>query len=113
MYFPWTSTQFKSPRAAGNINIVWRLTLVNVTKLQQTSNISLFSSAMASSLLSRKRDLIYLVFFFIHIPVLLCVDTYPIWASSIGVPAWMTSLREFYLTTYKDQFFIKPPLVNS
>lgn len=63
---------------------------------------------MARSLLSRKRDLVYFVFFCIHIPVMLLVDLYPLWPTSL-VPDFMTGLRQFYVNTYKDQFFVSPP----
>jgi len=61
-----------------------------------------------ASLLSRKLDLLYFVFFLTHIPIMLLVDLYPLYPNQI-VPAFMTGIRKWYITTYDDQFFIKPP----
>jgi len=60
------------------------------------------------SILNRPVDVIYLIFFIIHIPVMLNVDLYPLWPSSLR-PAYMTELRNFYITTFNDQFFVAPP----
>jgi hypothetical protein len=78
------------------------------------------------SILSRKRDLSYLLFFAIHVPIIFrkactllyttvpilmkntVVDAYPLWPTSLR-PAFMDDIRSFYITTYKDQFFISPP----
>jgi hypothetical protein len=106
--------------------------------------------ATPTSIFSRKRDLAYLVFFLIHIPVLLCknhlrnpqypppfhlpfhekknppsfktskpknqidrifstgVDLGSLYPSNLK-PAFITSIREFYITTYADRFFSHPP----
>jgi hypothetical protein len=102
--------------------------------------------ATPTSIFSRKRDLAYLVFFLIHIPVLLCknqevpqclsshhpihgkekpfsellksktklirlfagVDLGSLYPSTLK-PAFITSIREFYITTYADRFFSSPP----
>ncbi|KAF1819509.1 uncharacterized protein K489DRAFT_412823 [Dissoconium aciculare CBS 342.82] len=61
-----------------------------------------------TSIFSRKRDLAYLVFFLIHIPVMFCVDLAPLYPDSIR-PTFITELRKFYITTFRDQFFIAPP----
>ncbi|KAF2098737.1 hypothetical protein NA57DRAFT_75976 [Rhizodiscina lignyota] len=63
---------------------------------------------MARSLFSRKLDIVYLIFFIIHIPIIFAVDAYPLYPPSIR-PAWMDEIRNFYITTYRDQFFISPP----
>lgn len=63
---------------------------------------------MAKSILSRKRDLLYLVFFIIHIPVMLCVDLTPLYPISLK-PQFMIDLRKWYIVTYSDQFFVSPP----
>ncbi|TKX26663.1 hypothetical protein C1H76_1195 [Elsinoe australis] len=63
---------------------------------------------MATSIFSRKVDLVYLVFFAIHLVVMLNVDLYPLWPSQLR-PAYMTTLRQFYISTYRDQFFVSPP----
>ncbi|KAF2091756.1 hypothetical protein K490DRAFT_61186 [Saccharata proteae CBS 121410] len=63
---------------------------------------------MARSIFSRKRDLLYLVFFLIHLPVIFLVDAtalYPEWARL----DFMVQLRKYYVDTYQDQFFMKPP----
>ncbi|KAF2484965.1 transmembrane protein 6/97 [Neohortaea acidophila] len=60
------------------------------------------------SITSRKRDLVYLAFFLIHIPVMFCVDLYPLYPESIR-PQFMTNLRTWYITTYNDRFFTTPP----
>ena len=122
---------------------------------------------MARPLLARKKDLAYLVFFVIHVPVMLgmskcipislhhsncletdgssankllkktcstgpsfcslvwscslrfgqfvsdtpiptVVDLYPLYPDSIR-PKFMHDIRQFYITTYRDQFFVAPP----
>ncbi|KIW06002.1 hypothetical protein, variant 1 [Verruconis gallopava] len=63
---------------------------------------------MATSILGRKMDFIYLIFFAIHIPVVILVDSYILWPPA-RIPAFMTNLRQFYIATYKDIFFINPP----
>ncbi|KAI0100925.1 transmembrane protein 6/97 [Nemania sp. FL0031] len=59
-------------------------------------------------------DRIYLVYFLIHIPILFCVDLVPLYPNSLWVPAdaplhKLAELREYYITTYNDQFFLPPP----
>ncbi|KAI0016882.1 transmembrane protein 6/97 [Xylariomycetidae sp. FL0641] len=59
-------------------------------------------------------DRVYLVYFLIHIPVLFCVDLVPLYPSSLWVPAssplhFLHDLREYYFTTYNDQFFAPSP----
>lgn len=86
---------------------------------------------MAPSILSRKRDLIYLIFFTIHIPIVFCkspvhysrtrkkilltkntsetvIDIYPLYPPSL-IPSFLTTLRTWYIKTYADKFFISPP----
>ncbi|PNS21723.1 hypothetical protein CAC42_1577 [Sphaceloma murrayae] len=58
--------------------------------------------------MSRKIDLIYMIFFAIHLIVMFNVDLHPLWPASIR-PAYMDSLRQWYVTTYRDQFFVAPP----
>ncbi|KAK6432957.1 hypothetical protein LTR95_010865 [Oleoguttula sp. CCFEE 5521] len=60
------------------------------------------------SILSRKRDLLYLAFFIIHIPVLFCVDLASLYPESIK-PAFLVKLHEYQVTTYADRFFTEPP----
>ncbi|KAI0466849.1 transmembrane protein 6/97 [Xylaria cf. heliscus] len=59
-------------------------------------------------------DRIYLVYFVIHIPILFCVDLVPLYPHSLWVPTssplhFLFELREYYITTYNDQFFLPPP----
>jgi hypothetical protein len=105
----------------------------NKNKLENT-----FLSNMAP-LLSRKKDIIYLLFFATHIPIVFrassphhlllhspptttrdtrlthpltsprtVVDIYPLYPPHL-IPTFMTSLRHWYITAYRDQFFISPP----
>ncbi|KAF2137992.1 uncharacterized protein K452DRAFT_256741 [Aplosporella prunicola CBS 121167] len=60
------------------------------------------------SILFRKRDLLYLIFFCIHLPVMFLVDLTPLYPESMK-PVFMMSLRKYYIDTYQDQFFIAPP----
>ncbi|KAH9824503.1 putative membrane protein [Teratosphaeria destructans] len=63
---------------------------------------------MPRSTFSRKRDLTYLTFFLIHIPIVFFVDSAPLWPEALK-PTFMTTLRTFYIETYHDQFFTSPP----
>lgn len=54
-----------------------------------------------------KRDIAYLIFFTTHLPIIYLVDTVPL------QPTWLqtelsSTLREFYITTYRDKFFESP-----
>lgn len=94
------------------------------------------------SIFRRKKDLAYLIFFALHIPimfrkpyqVLLCltvemtiyslpdreqskrkiliktpvVDLTPLYPTALK-PQFLTDLRGWYITTYRDQFFSSPP----
>ncbi|KAL2784896.1 transmembrane protein 6/97 [Aspergillus insuetus] len=62
---------------------------------------------MALSLWSRKRDLIYFGFFAIHIPIILLVDAVPILPSLFDNNV-SRLLRNYYITTFRDKFFIGP-----
>ncbi|THY58680.1 hypothetical protein D6C99_02147 [Aureobasidium pullulans] len=63
---------------------------------------------MAVPIWQRKRDLVYLIFFLTHIPIMFCVDITPLYPVALK-PAFMTDLRKWYITTYRDQFFSSPP----
>ncbi|KAF2623663.1 hypothetical protein BU25DRAFT_461750 [Macroventuria anomochaeta] len=63
---------------------------------------------MADSILTRKRDLIYLVFFITHLPVMLAFDLTAYYPINIK-PLWMGDLRTWYVATYGDRFFYNPP----
>lgn len=63
---------------------------------------------MASPLSARKRDILYLTFFIIHLPIMFAIDLYPIYPEA-AKPTWMAGLREWYIATYQDQFFVSPP----
>ncbi|KAI1358145.1 transmembrane protein 6/97 [Xylaria arbuscula] len=59
-------------------------------------------------------DRVYLVYFLIHIPVMLCVDLVPLYPISLWQPAsaplrFLGDLRAYYIATYNDQFFLPPP----
>ncbi|KAI3316675.1 transmembrane protein 6/97 [Xylariaceae sp. AK1471] len=59
-------------------------------------------------------DRIYLVYFLIHIPILFCVDLVPLYPASLWAPPSsplhiLSQLRQYYITTYNDQFFLPPP----
>ncbi|RMZ85303.1 hypothetical protein DV738_g112, partial [Chaetothyriales sp. CBS 135597] len=58
--------------------------------------------------LYRRLDILYFVFFLIHIPVMLLIDLVPFYPSAL-VPAVSQSIRKFYIETYRDRFFIAPP----
>jgi len=62
---------------------------------------------MAVSILARKRDLAYFVYFVIHLPVLFIVDLQALYPPSL-VPAFMNGIRTWYIATYKDLFFTAP-----
>ncbi|KAJ5984582.1 hypothetical protein N7481_006681 [Penicillium waksmanii] len=55
----------------------------------------------------RKRDIAYLIFFTTHIPVIYLIDTAPL-QPSWAVTSLSTTLRTFYVNTYRDKFF-EPP----
>ncbi|KAF2637620.1 integral membrane protein-like protein [Massarina eburnea CBS 473.64] len=63
---------------------------------------------MATSIWQRKRDLVYLVFFVVHVPVMLGFDLTGYYPASIK-PAWMTDIRAWYVSTYGDRFFYNAP----
>jgi len=63
---------------------------------------------MATSIFSRKRDLVYLTYFCIAVPIAFIVDMQPLYPASL-IPAWMSGLSEFYVNTYHDKFFIDTP----
>ena len=75
---------------------------------QPSSNLESTSTKMATSIFTRKADLIYLIFFLTHLVVMFNVDLYPLWPVQIR-PAYMDTLRKWYITTYRDQFFVSPP----
>ncbi|KAF2743434.1 integral membrane protein-like protein [Sporormia fimetaria CBS 119925] len=63
---------------------------------------------MATSIWTRKKDLIYLVFFLTHLPVMLAFDLTSYYPSFLK-PIWMTEIRTWYISTYGDRFFYNPP----
>ncbi|KAB8292533.1 hypothetical protein EYC80_008243 [Monilinia laxa] len=64
---------------------------------------------MATSIFTRKLDLLYLVYFITHIPVMFLMDLQALYPPSL-TPSFLTSIKNFYITTYNDQFFISPPI---
>ncbi|KAL5119137.1 hypothetical protein ACEQ8H_002844 [Pleosporales sp. CAS-2024a] len=63
---------------------------------------------MAKSIIKRKRDFVYLVFFITRIVMMLAFDLTPYYPDQIK-PRWMTALRAWYIATYADRFFYAPP----
>ncbi|KAG0156625.1 Integral membrane protein, putative [Penicillium digitatum] len=61
------------------------------------------------SICTRKRDLVYLLFFVIHVPIILLIDTVPLLPPILQTNL-SHQLREFYITTYRDKFFEDPPI---
>ncbi|KAF2721472.1 hypothetical protein K431DRAFT_224202 [Polychaeton citri CBS 116435] len=61
-----------------------------------------------ASIMNRRRDLLYLLFFLIHLPVIFCVDITPLYPTHLK-PQFMTDLRQWYISIYRDRFFISPP----
>ncbi|KIW19602.1 hypothetical protein PV08_00175 [Exophiala spinifera] len=57
---------------------------------------------------SRKLDMLYLVFFTIHIPIMLLVDLGPLWPSTLR-PQISRTLHDHMAATYNDKFFADPP----
>ena len=57
---------------------------------------------------SRPLDIAYLIFFVLHIPIMLLVDLVPFYPRSLA-SSFLFSIRRFYVTTYNDRFFIDPP----
>ncbi|KAL2217828.1 putative integral membrane protein [Thermoascus aurantiacus ATCC 26904] len=57
-----------------------------------------------ASILSRKRDLVYLAFFMIHVPIVYLADVTSLYPEAIR-PAFVNRIREFYVNTYHDKFF--------
>ncbi|KAE8330078.1 transmembrane protein 6/97 [Aspergillus sergii] len=60
-----------------------------------------------ASLISRKRDLIYFIFFAIHLPIIFLVDTVPLLPSILQTNL-SHQIRSFYIATYHDKFFSEP-----
>ncbi|KAL4892416.1 transmembrane protein 6/97 [Aspergillus ambiguus] len=57
-----------------------------------------------ASLLARRRDLCYFLFFVIHLPIIFLVDTVPLLPSFL-VTDLSLSLRQYYIANYQDKFF--------
>ncbi|CAI7650063.1 unnamed protein product [Penicillium manginii] len=55
----------------------------------------------------RKTDIAYLLFFTTHIPIIYLIDTAPL-QPSWAISPLSTTLREFYVNTYRDKFFDSP-----
>ncbi|OGM50611.1 integral membrane protein [Aspergillus bombycis] len=61
----------------------------------------------SASLISRKRDLIYFIFFAIHLPIIFLVDTVPLLPSLLQTNL-SHHIRSYYIATYHDKFFSEP-----
>jgi hypothetical protein len=58
---------------------------------------------------SRKADIVYLIFFIINVPAMLLVDLGELYPEQFK-PSLINTIKQFYVNTYQDQFFISPPL---
>ncbi|EPE31283.1 hypothetical protein GLAREA_12586 [Glarea lozoyensis ATCC 20868] len=63
---------------------------------------------MPSSIWTRKRDLVYLIYFIVALPIVFIMDCQAIYPPQ-STPAVLTSLKEFYIRNYNDQFYVKTP----
>ncbi|KAE8376011.1 transmembrane protein 6/97 [Aspergillus bertholletiae] len=61
----------------------------------------------STSLISRKRDLIYFIFFAIHLPIIFLIDTVPLLPSVLQTNV-SHHIRSYYIETYHDKFFSEP-----
>ncbi|KAK7545272.1 transmembrane protein 6/97 [Phyllosticta citricarpa] len=59
-------------------------------------------------ILSRKRDLVYLTYFLVHVVVMFVGDLSPLYPDSIR-PQFIDDLRQWYIEKYQDRFFTSPP----
>lgn len=62
----------------------------------------------ARPITARRLDLLYLIFFTIHIPVILLIDIVPFYPEA-WAPSASVTIRKYYISTYRDRFFIDPP----
>ncbi|KAK2759528.1 hypothetical protein FQN54_003007 [Arachnomyces sp. PD_36] len=65
------------------------------------------SVSVTTSIWDRKADLLYFIFFIIHVPVMLCIDLVPLYPESFRPEAFL-QLRAFYIETYGDKNFTEP-----
>ncbi|KAH8590529.1 transmembrane protein 6/97 [Bisporella sp. PMI_857] len=63
---------------------------------------------MATSIFSRKRDLLWLTWILVTIPNMLLMDFQGLYPVHL-VPDFMKRISTFYVETYKDQFFVHHP----
>ncbi|EKD15420.1 integral membrane protein [Drepanopeziza brunnea f. sp. 'multigermtubi' MB_m1] len=63
---------------------------------------------MATTILSRKRDLAYMIHFSISLPLMFLMDLQAIYPPAI-VPGFMKALEGWYIENYHDQFFVTKP----
>ncbi|EDP48445.1 integral membrane protein, putative [Aspergillus fumigatus A1163] len=71
------------------------------------------SPTPSPSIWSRKRDLVYLIFFVIHIPTIFTnckavVDAVPLLPTALQTDL-AHQIRAFYVSSYNDKFFAEPP----
>ncbi|KAN0104188.1 Transmembrane protein 6/97 [Hyaloscypha variabilis] len=64
---------------------------------------------MATSIFSRKRDLLYLIYFCTAVPMAFIVDLQPLYPPHL-IPGWMLGITEYYIKTFNDQYFINEPV---
>ncbi|KAE8145255.1 putative integral membrane protein [Aspergillus avenaceus] len=63
--------------------------------------------AQSVSLLSRKCDLVYFIFFAIHLPIIFLIDAVPLLPSFLQFDV-SHQLRSYYVATYHDKFMSGP-----
>ncbi|KAH8659330.1 transmembrane protein 6/97 [Tricladium varicosporioides] len=65
-----------------------------------------------TTILSRKRDLIYFTSFIIHLPFVFLVDLQTIYHPSILaiLPQFFHDIKSYYISNFNDRFFIETPL---
>ncbi|KAK2858361.1 hypothetical protein FQN49_004806 [Arthroderma sp. PD_2] len=56
----------------------------------------------------RNLDYAYASFFILHIVIMFMVDLVPLYPLALR-PAFLDDIRNFYINTYQDKFFIDPP----
>ena len=64
--------------------------------------------APPTSIFSRKLDLVYAVWFGLHLAIMFAVDLVPLYPAAL-CPQSLLDLRQWYIVTYQDRFFTNPP----
>ena len=61
-----------------------------------------------SSLSARPLDFTYVIWFALHLAIMFTVDLVPLYPKALQ-PSSLLALRQWYITTYHDRFFVDPP----